>query len=251
MANFNTQSRPLTYGCLIILIVMFSMNWILDDATDTLGLVTVNTFIADKQVWNLITCLFYENNPAKVALDIASIIIATKSIKIVGGFDQFCLYMGVCSISCTLGTSAYCFIRYFSTGLEEMIMTPIYGFNGIVVIVLTYARQQLRGEAIIPQIPQITFNNILAIIILMQLMLWFVGLKNLALDFPFTVIATLVSWSYLRFYYKFDDSPTGDLGDPSDEFSFVNMFPEVRCTLLSFTPFVHTKDCFTSIYSSM
>ena len=44
------------------------------------------------------------------------------------------------------------------------------------------------------------------------------------LDLPFTIVALFFCWSYLRFYYRFDDN--GPLGNNNDDFAFVQMFPE-------------------------
>lgn len=216
---------PVTAGCIILLLVIFGMNWMIADATNKLGLVTANTLVADTQVWNLFTSQFYELHAIKLTLDLVGIVTITTKTKIVGGFDQFGIYFGLCLFACSFFTSAYCFIRYFSTALEEMIMVPIYGFSGVFMIMVTYSRQQLRYEPIIPQLPHVTYNNLPVLVILAQLLLWLVGLRWLALDLPFSIIATLVSWSYLRFFYRFD-SGTAILGDRSDDFSFVNMFPE-------------------------
>ena len=70
-------------------------------------------------------------------------------------------------------------------------------------------------------------NNLPVLVLTSQIFLWLVGLRVLAIDIPFSIIAMLVSWSYLRFYYKFEDS--GNVfGDRSDGFAFIAMFPEVR-----------------------
>jgi hypothetical protein len=105
-------------------------------------------------------------------------------------------------------------------------MEPIYGFAGVFMTILTYGRQQLQNEPVIQQLPGVTYNNLPILVVFAQITFWLVGLKLLATDIPFSIVAMLVSWSYLRFYYKFEDSNT--LGDRSESFAFVAMFPEVR-----------------------
>jgi hypothetical protein len=216
-------NQPLNGICCCLLLLFFSLNYIMVDCTFTIALVTGNTLVANKFVWNLITSCFYETNIFKLILDITSYIMITKSIKI-DAIDQFGLYFIFSIFACTLGTSAYCFIRFFATGLEEMLMEPIYGFSGVFMFTLMYARLQLGNEPVINHIPQITFNNLPLLVIIAQLILWFVGLKVFALDLPFTIMALFFSWSYLNFFYKFEES--SNLGEKMDEFSFVNMFPE-------------------------
>lgn len=226
MASFFID-RPVTAACLLLLCITYCLNFAIKDCTNVLGLVTVNTLIADRQVWNVFTCQFYEQSILKLVIDIVGIIVITKSTKIIGGYDQFGLYFAVCLLSCSFFTSAYCFIRYFSTGVEEMIIDPIYGFGGVFMIMLTYARQQLQNEAVVPQMPHISYNNLPIIVLFVQIVLRLVGLKFLAIDIPFSVIAMLVSWSYLRFFYRFEGNNSSMLGDRSDTFAFVSMFPEV------------------------
>jgi hypothetical protein len=224
MANILTD-RPITVACVVPLVFFYCANFFIEDCPNTLGLVTASTLIADRKVWNVITCSFYELRVIKLVLDVAGIVLVTKSLKIVGGLETFGLYFGVSLLACSIGASTYCFIRFFSTGLEEMLLVPIYGFSGVLMTIIMYARQQLKNEAVLAPLPQITFNNLPIAIILVQLLLWLVGLRALALDLPFSVIAIFFCWSYLRFFYKYDEN--GVLGDKSEEFAFVAMFPEV------------------------
>lgn len=46
----------------------------------------------------------------------------------------------------------------------------------------------------------------------------------MALDLPFTIVALFFCWSYLRFYYRYEDN--GPLGNNNEDFAFVRMFPE-------------------------
>ena len=219
------SDQPITAGCIVLLLLFFAANYITTDATNKLGLVTANTLVADTQVWNLFTSQFYESNVIKLALDVVGIVVITTKTKIVGGTDQFGIFFVLNLFACSFFTSAYCFVRYFSTALEEMIMVPIYGFSGLFMAVLMYTRQQQRFEPVVAQVPHITYNNLPVLVVAAQMLLWLVGLRWLALDLPFTIVAILVSWSYLRFFYRFDGGAPLP-GDRSDEFSFVVMFPE-------------------------
>lgn len=230
--------RPIITGCVLLLILTFSMNFVIPECTEKLALVTVNTMIADSQIWNIITCQFYEKSVLKLAIDIAGICTIARSMKVNGGTNQFCLFCVVSILSCSIITSVYCFIRFFLTGIEDMIMDPIYGFAGVFMTMLTYGRQQLQSEPVVPQIPKITYNNLPIIVVAVQVILWLVGFRVLAIDIPFSIIAMLVSWSYLRFYYKFDDG-TSTTGDRSDSFAFVGMFPEVITCIVFCTTFYH------------
>ena len=236
------MEQPVTTGCLTLLLILFSMNYTMKDTSNKLGLVTVNTLVADTQIWNLFTCHFYESKLIKLAFDMVGIIVITRSLKLRLG-KQTLLYLTASILSCSLLTSAYCFIRYFSTGLEEMIMAPIFGFSGVFMIILTYARQQLRSQLVIQAIPNITYNNLPILVVIAQMLLWLIGLKVFAVDLPFSIIGLLFSWSYLRFYYyndeKFDDSGQSlgkSIGDSSEEFAFIAMFPKVNIIIIFILP---------------
>ena len=225
--------HSVTAGCIFLLTVSFSMNYLFDDAMNKLGLVTVNTMVADSQIWNLVTSQFYEQKWIKLAFSIVGIIVITRDTKIRIG-KHFLMFFGFSLLACSVFTEAYCFIRYFSTGIEEMIMRPIFGFSGVFMIILTYSRQQLRSQPIFPQIPNITYNNLPVLVIIAQMLLWLIGFRVFAVDLPFSIIAIMFSWSYLRFYFRYDEKFSADgtslgrsYGDNSDEFAFVAMFPEV------------------------
>jgi hypothetical protein len=222
------MQNPIPEGCVILLLAAFLTNYTMKDSSNRLGLVTVNTMVADTQIWNLVTSQFYEKKLIKLVFDIVGIIVITKSTKIQMRY-QSGLFFALCILACSVFTSAYCFIRYFSTGIEEMIMAPIYGFSGVFMTTLTYSRQQLKNEPIILAVPGITYNNLPVLVIIAQMLLWLIGLKIFAVDLPFSIVSLLFSWSYLRFYYQFED-PDSDViiyGDKSEEFAFIAMFPEV------------------------
>ena len=203
------------------------------EASAKLGLATGSTLIVNTYVWNLVTACFFETHVFKVAIDVASLLLVSRGVTISGGLDQFALYLVLSILACTVGTSAYCFVRFFATGLEEMLMEPIFGFSGVFIIVLTYARRQNKGAPIHYTVPQITYQNLPLLVILGQTLLRIFGLTVFAIDTPFSIIALLFSWSYLRFFYRYDDSVLGAqggapavLGDKSDDFAFIAMFPE-------------------------
>lgn len=219
------SKRPLCVGPIALLLLGFMTNLIYSNgATEKLALITGYT-LANSYVWNLLTSCFYETNVVKLCLDVVSFVVVSRGVQIKGGLDQFCLFIIFTLLASTMCTTTYCFIRFFATSLEEMLMEPIYGFSGVFMAYSMYARMIQRGESVHNAIPQLTYQNLPLVVIAAQLLLWLVGLRVLALDLPFTIVSLLFSWSYLRFFYRFE----GDgvlLGDRSEEFAFVVMFPE-------------------------
>lgn len=225
------STSPVFALCVFLVLAMFCSNLVFTDAQDFLSLICGNTLIVNKYVWNLITSCFYEKYVLKIIADLVILNVITRNMKIIGGSDQFALYFVLCILACTIGASVYCFIRFFGTGMEEMLMTPIYGVGGVVMTLLMYARLQFRGEALIEAFPLVTFQNLPLIIVIIQTIFWLIGLRSFAVDVPFTVIALPFSWSYLRFFYRFQDNLPP--GDKSQEFSFVAMFPDMLQPVVS------------------
>jgi hypothetical protein len=220
-------NRPLFTGCAAAILVLYTLNFILSDCKEKVGLVTANTLITNTYVWNLVTSCFYETQIAKVAFDLVALLYLTKSLPI-PNLEQFGLYFLFCVLACTIGASTYCFMSFVAVARESRLITPIYGFGGVMMSIAMYARHQYRNEIVHPAFPKLTFHHLPIVLLLVDLVLyniWFT--KFLVTDIHFTVIALFFSWSYLRFYYKHGTSEA--TGDDAEDFSFVSMFPEVRC----------------------
>lgn len=220
-----SNQHPISIALALCLVILYFVGKTLGtDAPDKLGLATGNTLIANAYVWNLATSSFFETHIVKLVVDLVLFLTIARGLSISSGMDQFLLYMVFSVLACSIGTSAYCFVRFFATGLEEMLMEPIYGFSGVFMVILMYARRQHKSAPIHDTVPQITYQNLPLLIILTQTLLRICGMTVYALDIPFTIIALLFSWSYLRFFYRYEEN--GPLGDKSDEFAFISMIPE-------------------------
>jgi len=138
-------ASPLVSSCACALLVLYAMNFVLSDSVNTLALVTANTLITNTYVWNLVTSCFFETSILKLLSDIGSLVLLANSIQIKNN-EQFFLYFIFSLLACTIGTSIYCLVRFFSSGNEIMLISPIYGFNGVIMCILMFARQQRRDE---------------------------------------------------------------------------------------------------------
>jgi hypothetical protein len=127
-------------------------------------------------------------------------------------------------LASTLGTSAWCFMRFFASADELMLAQPIYGFSGVFFTVLMLARLQKKGTPIFASFPQVTYNNLCFLVLTTQVLFWVLKLRMFTQDIPFAIISIGFSWSYLRFFFRNEE---GQIGDQSDDFAFVNMFPIV------------------------
>jgi len=114
---------------------------------------------------------------------------------------------------------------------EASLITPIYGFSGVLMTILMFARHTYRHETVHSAFPKLTFHHLPILLYLTQVVLYFTWGSFLVTDLPFSTAALLFSWSYLRFYYKHTASSEVQ-GDKSEDFTFVGMFPEVRVCVL-------------------
>eukprot|EP01035_Chromulina_nebulosa_P009339 gene9339-12618_t len=87
-----------------------------------------------------------------------------------------------------------------------------------------FARQQRREELVYKGVPGVTYHNSPILFVLCQIICLLIGLPSFAMDVHFSIISLFFCWSYLRFYYRYNDFDP--LGDKTEDFSFVHMFPE-------------------------
>lgn len=219
-----TTQQIILYGNITIITVLFLCNFLLTDCEQKLSLITANTLITNTYVWNLITCSFYETNIVKIAIDITILYVITKNITITN-WEQFSIFFGFTLLACSLITSTYYFFRFLFTSMEDFLILPTYGFDGVLMLLMVYARQQFKGQVIHPVAATITYNNLPIVFLAYLFIITILGLRILCMDVMFGLISLLFSWSYLRFYYRYNE---GDApGDSAEDFTFVGMFPEV------------------------
>lgn len=218
-------NRPLVLPLSGTMIGLYLLNYILHECEQKIGLVVANTLITNTYVWNLVTSMFYEKFLWKLIFNLCWMASLMECIEI-QSMEQFGLYFVFSILACTIGTSIYSLGVFFTYGIEESLTTPFFGSNGICMIIVMYARQQLKGQKINERFPFFTYHNAPVVFIIYQLVMALIGFESQWSDLPFVLIALFFSWSYLRFYYKYNEvDPQGDM---SDDFSFVAMFPEVK-----------------------
>lgn len=250
------EERPLFVYCIGPLLVFFALTFVISDLEAYLSLVTANTLITHTYVWNLVTCSFYESNIFKVGVDIAWLWILSGWIG-QPNVEQFGLYFIFTLLACSLGASILCFLQFSLLKSEIPLLTPMYGFNGVIMAMLMYTRQMFKQQAITPRYPTITFHHLPIVYFTIQLVLYVINFTWFTQDIVFTMIGMLFSWSYLRFYYKFQElestnSNNSQFGDKSEDFTFVHMFPEpVHIVLIPFTTAFYNILVLLSIFPAL
>jgi hypothetical protein len=203
-------------------VILHCSIYLFNDYLSILSLVPANTLITHTYVWNLVTSCFFETNLIKLALDLFLLVSVASHVKPTS-IEQFFLYMIFSILTSTLGTSFLCFLQFGIFGDENGLVTPYFGFSGILMALFMFCRQASPNHSWISKIPILTYQYLpLVYFIFITLCSWFSLLTH---DFYFMFISFFFSWSYLRFYYRFDEGVTNYL---SEEFAFISMFPEVR-----------------------
>eukprot|EP01041_Mallomonas_annulata_P009002 gene9002-18637_t len=174
--------KPLLVFCLLFLLVCFFLNHFIPECEQKLGLVTANTLVANTYVWNLLTSCFYERSIFKIVIDVCGLLVCSSHNISYSPVDQFALYFVLSILSCTIATSTWCFGRFFFTGIDSILLDPIYGFSGVFIIIIMHARTQLKDTPIISSFSHLTFNNAPIIIVFIQILCYTIGLRFLATD---------------------------------------------------------------------
>ena len=143
--------------------------------------------------------------------DISFLVLTVNRPLKINDIDQFRWYCAIVITLIVFGSSALSFFRFFVTRLEITLMEPTFGFGGVYIMILMIYRQQYKGEPIFSFFPHITFHNMPVIFLNTQIVFWFCGLTAFTHDISFTLLSLLLSWSYLRFFYKFD--PNGPINN--------------------------------------
>jgi hypothetical protein len=177
-----------------------------------------------------VTSCFFETNLIKLALDLFLLVSVAPHVKPTS-IEQFFLYMLFSILTSTLGTSFLCFLQFGIFGDENGLVTPYFGFSGILMALFMFCRQASPNHSWISKVPILTYQYLpLVFFIFITLCSWFSLLTH---DFYFMFISFFFSWSYLRFYYRFDEGVTNYL---SEEFAFISMFPEVSMIIYLLFP---------------
>eukprot|EP00981_Chlorochromonas_danica_P015304 scaffold11566_cov156-Ochromonas_danica.AAC.4 len=102
---------------------------------------------------------------------------------------------------------------------------------------MMFVRYRLKSQIILPQLPQLlTYQNLPIAFLSFHTVLVLLGLKWFTKDLSFMCFSLLFSWSYLRFYYKWDENDVIVSNARGEDLSFVAMFPEVsHIVLVPFT----------------
>jgi hypothetical protein len=179
-----------------------ALNLVIPDATNVLGLVVVNTILSNSYVWNLVTAPFFETNPVKLAADALALYYIYQTVNY-PRIESCVQHLGITLISCSVSWSIYCILNYFATADPAAVSAPIYGFGGVLMAILTYARQGKGTESIVGNFPlAISFHNLPVLLIAGEVLIWAAGFGRYTRDLPFIIVSMFASWSYLRFYAR-------------------------------------------------
>jgi hypothetical protein len=194
------NAASLKNGLVGVLLVFFVISRTVSDSKNIFGLVVANTLLTKTYIWNLVTPCFFETSPFKLFVDIVVFVYASNTMEL-RNFGKFSFYLFLVLISCTVILSAYCVLSYFATANTEVLLHPTYGFGAVIVSFLMFERQWHGTENLFQHSPlHVNYQHLPVIYVLLELLILFTGFESHVNDFPFSCIALVTSWSYLRFY---------------------------------------------------
>jgi hypothetical protein len=198
MLSSMTEERALFLWCAVPILVEYSLNYVIKDCSNMLALIPANTLITHTYVWNLGTCSFFESNPIKVLFDLIMLWWISKHVG-TPSIEQFGLYFAFSLLACSIGTSVLSFLRFVSSGHEYPLISPSYGFNGVLIALMMFARQKLRNQPVHHRFLQMfTYNYLPTVYAGLQIVFALIGLKSFTQDISFTFISLIFSWSYFK-----------------------------------------------------
>jgi hypothetical protein len=201
MADF-IKSRPVVSSALLVSSTLFIAINLYPEISTILALIPANLLITHNYVWILLTTCFLEKNAVKFVFDIVLFIASFIEVNW-KPFDQFCLYLLLNIVCCSVGSLMWLFYRFYITGSESYLLDSCYGCGGVIMSILMFIRRQNGSQPVIRQYPKLTYNYLPTCVIAFYSILWVLGVRSITVDISFYWTSYLFSWSYLRFYYKY------------------------------------------------
>jgi hypothetical protein len=192
----------ITLSFAALLIGLHGCSYFVKDLNNMISLVPANTLVANSYLWNLFSSCFFEVHVLRVTYDLAILLAINQNISFMA-LDQFGLYLVFNVLTATMGISAWVFLRFFMTSEDHYLTGSIYGFGGILISLMMFARQQLGNKLVVPSITNITYHHLPTIFLALHTILYLFSVKLLTSDYCFVLINYFSSWTYLRFYYTF------------------------------------------------
>eukprot|EP01040_Poterioochromonas_malhamensis_P001154 gene1154-1225_t len=213
----------------LVIFLLFSLpifllhltSYIFKNCVEFVGLVTANTLITHTYVWNLVSACFLELSLVKLSSNLFILWWILQNLP-VPSLEQFVLYILFSILACTLGASICSFVEFGFFGVEEALTNPSYGFGGLIMSLLMMCRHFQKSSPIFSRFPKLTYQYGPSVYLLLNFMFSLIS-KTYSHDIIFVHSSFFFCWSYLRFYYRFDDG----VGDKSEEFAFIYMFPQI------------------------
>ena len=205
---FHTQpfqsmaSRSVTLAVACVLSLFSLVSIIYPEAVGILALIPANLLITHNYAWNLVSCCFLQVNIVRLSVDALLLFIISYEVNW-APLDQFGLYFVLSIVFSSIGTLLELLYRFYISNAEAYLLEATYGCGGVIMCLMMYIRQQLKGKPVIPQYPVVTFHHLPTLFLTVFTVLFLAGEKFLTRDISFMWISYFYSWVYLRFFYKY------------------------------------------------
>ncbi|TFJ87760.1 hypothetical protein NSK_001110 [Nannochloropsis salina CCMP1776] len=203
-----------------------------------LPLVLGNTYMNNFFIWTTLTSAFTETSGLKVSLDLLVLIWLVSRIGPLEDLLEpvrLAALTIIAAVGSALCTSVLVFMFYVVTRWETLFFTQIYGYGPILMAYFILTAQKVPTEAFLSPpnfcrgvfpsfcMQQLPFTFFCVSALLRALLpIRFAVAGSMTMDFPLLACSFAVSWLYLRFFQHNSD---GSVGDTSEDFQLVNLFP--------------------------
>lgn len=206
-----------------------------------LPLVVGTTYMNNFFIWTTLTCAFTETSILKLLLDLA---LLGWVVRRFGPFEdllepvRLAALTVVAAIASSLCTSVLIFLGFVITRWENLFFSPTYGYGPVLMAYLVLLAQRLPSEAVFSSLPSLCGGTnrtlrvqhlpftwlCLSASLHLLLPIQTASGAGIAMDLPLVACSFVLSWAYLRFFAHNRD---GTVGDTSDDFQLVKLFPRV------------------------
>ncbi|XP_022939647.1 rhomboid-like protein 19 [Cucurbita moschata] len=214
-----TGFTKLCKGLAVVLIGGHILVQVFPAAVNYLALIPARTI---PFAWNLLTAGYVEQSVYGVVVSTVGLLFVGKLLEPIWGSREFLKFIFIVNFLTSLCVFITAIALYYITQEEIYLYFPVSGFYGILAGFLVGIKQIIPDQELPVVKLRAKWLPSLAVFVSIAVSFWTTGA---ATYLPTIIFGTYISWIYLRYWQR---KPEAKLkGDPSDDFAFSTLFPEL------------------------
>lgn len=216
--NLFTGFTRLCKGLAVVLVGGHIVVQILPSSVTYLALIPARTIPFG---WNLITAGYIEQSVYGVVISALGLLLIGKLLEPLWGTREFLKFIFVVNFLTSVCVFVTAVFLYYVTMQETYLYMPISGFHGVLSGFLVGLKQIIPDQEL--SLSKIKAKWLPSLALVLSTAISFFTAES-AIYLPTLIFGTYISWIYLRYWQKKQETKLR--GDPSDEFAFSTFFPE-------------------------